>query len=179
MKTPAQLDAEIAEMSRGVNQSKEYKEGLEVATKAAEDELLHYGRSTVEASLDQVRAAARSTRNDFFAGQVAGYELVLSPAFSQYIRAAGAGHRLVGPVKVDTSAYRRTHGAEPRGFGNWTFSIGRLSCDRDDDPAIYRPAEARGARKGGLVGLPYSKAREYAVAEAKRRGINGIVGVCP
>lgn len=76
-------------------------------------------------------------------------------------------------VKVDTSSYRGSHGAEPRGRANWTFVIGKRTYSTSDDPAIYRPAQAR-----GVASLSYAEARKHAVAEAVRRGVS-LVGVAP
>jgi len=81
-------------------------------------------------------------------------------------------------VTVDTTVYRRNHGAEPRGFGNWLFVIGGRSYEYSDDPALYRPAGTHGALRGGRVGLPYSEAKKHAIAEARRRGAS-VVGVGP
>jgi hypothetical protein len=81
-------------------------------------------------------------------------------------------------VEVDTSDYRRTHGAEPRGFFNWKFVIGAREYTYGDESDLYRPAESRGAQKAGRTGLSYARAKKYAIAEAKRRGAT-IVGVAP
>ena len=81
-------------------------------------------------------------------------------------------------VTVDTTVYRRNHGTEPRGFGNWLFVIGARSYAYSDDPALYRPAEVHGTRRGGHVGLSYSEAKRHAIAEARRRGAS-VVGVGP
>jgi len=60
-------------------------------------------------------------------------------------------------IKVDDTAYRLAHGGdEPRGRGDWAFVIGARR---------YQPGTARGAK-----GLPYAKAKDYAIAEAKRHG---------
>lgn len=92
----------------------------------------------------------------------------------------GSSHatRRRADVEVDTSAYRRTHGAEPRGSGNWKFVIGAREYAYGDESDLYRPAESRGAYKAGRPQLSFAKAKEYAIAEAKRRGAT-IVGVGP
>jgi hypothetical protein len=65
-------------------------------------------------------------------------------------------------IKVDDTAYRRAHGgAAPRGRGDWTFVIGTRR---------YQPGAARGAK-----GLPYAKAKGYAIAEAKRHGELSVI----
>lgn len=92
-------------------------------------------------------------------------------------RSSHATRRGAG-VEVDTSVYRRYHGAEPRGFGDWAFVIGKREFEYSDDPALYRPAQARGAHKGGRPGLSFANAKTHAIAEAKRRGAT-IVGVAP
>jgi len=81
-------------------------------------------------------------------------------------------------IELDTSVYRRLHGAEPRGSGNWTFVIGKREYEYNDDPAIYRPAEAGPLRGGITRPMSFGRARELAMAEAKRRGAV-IVGVAP
>lgn len=81
-------------------------------------------------------------------------------------------------VEVDTSVYRRTHGAEPRGSGNWKFVIGAREYAYGDESDLYRPAESRGAYKAGRPQLSFAKAKEHAIAEAKRRGVT-VVGVAP
>ncbi len=91
---------------------------------------------------------------------------------------AGSSHATRRQVEVDTSVYRRYHGAEPRGSGNWTFVIGKREYEHSDDPALYRPAESRGVYKAGRPEMPYAKAKEHAIAEAKRRGAT-IIGVSP
>ena len=78
------------------------------------------------------------------------------------------------PIKLDTSVYRRLHGAEPRGSGNWTFVIGKREYAYNDDPAIYRPAESQ----AGYPEMSFARARDLAIAEARRRGAV-IVGVAP
>lgn len=152
--------------------SADWREGFKFGEEAAQEEFANYGRASVRATLDQLRAFAR---RDFDLGQVAGYERVLEPPFATY-----SVEREPLPkgtkIEIDTSSYRRNHGSEPRGFANWTFVIGKRDYDRSDDPALYRPAQERGAHKGGTVGLPYGKAKEYAIAEAKRRGMF-VVGV--
>jgi hypothetical protein len=155
-----------------VAKSADWHEGFKFGEEAAHEEFANYGRASVRATLDQLRAYAR---RDFDLGQVAGYARVLEPVFATYSDARDPLPK-GAHVEVDTGAYRRNHGSEPKGFANWTFVIGKSSYDRSDDPAIYRPAQERGAHKGGLVGLPYSKAKEYAIAEAKRRGML-VVGV--
>jgi hypothetical protein len=75
------------------------------------------------------------------------------------------------PVVVDTSAYRQTHGAEPRGRANWIFVMGKRTYKYSDDPAIYRPAAAYGT-------LPFARAKALAIAKAKREGVE-LVGVAP
>jgi hypothetical protein len=75
------------------------------------------------------------------------------------------------PVVVDTSTYRQTHGAEPRGRGNWTFVMGKRTYEYSDDPAIYRPAVHP-------AGLPFARAKALAIAKAKREGVE-LVGVAP
>jgi len=81
-------------------------------------------------------------------------------------------------VELDTSVYRRLHGAEPRGSGNWTFVIGKREYAFNDDPAIYRPAESQGSYRAGYPEMSFARARELALAEARRRGAV-IVGVAP
>jgi hypothetical protein len=152
--------------------SAEWQDGFKFGAEAAREEFANYGRASVRATLDQLRAFAS---RDFDLGQVAGYEHALEPPFAAY-SIAGAPLPKGTKIKVDTSAYQMNHGSPPKGFANWTFIIGKRSYDRSDDPAIYRPAQERGAQKGGVVGLPYNKAKEYAVAEAKRRS-KLVVGV--
>lgn len=82
------------------------------------------------------------------------------------------------PIKLDTSVYRRLHGAEPRGSGNWAFVIGKREDAYNDDPAIYRPAELQGTHKAGYPEMSFARARDLAIAEARRRGAV-IVGVAP
>ena len=82
--------------------------------------------------------------------------------------------RRQAPIKLDTSVYRRLHGAEPRGSGNWTFVIGKREYAYNDDPAIYRPAESQ----AGYPEMSFARARDLAIAEARRRGAV-IVGVAP
>lgn len=74
-----------------------------------------------------------------------------------------------GAVEVDTSWYRRMHGAEPRGRGNWVFVIGKRSYEHSDDRALYRPAQ------GHPGGIPYASAKKHAIAEAKRRHLSLVV----
>jgi len=97
-----------------------------------------------------------------------------------YGRSNGTSHatRRGTGVEVDTSFYRRNHGAEPRGSGNWTFVIGKREYAYSDDPALYRPAVSRGVYKGGHPSMPFAKAKEHAISEAKRRGAT-IIGVGP
>ena len=76
--------------------------------------------------------------------------------------------------KIDASVYRRYHGAEPRGFGRWTFVMGKTAYEHTDDPALYRPF----GMKGGVEGLTYHRAKAHAIAEGKRRGV-AIIGVSP
>jgi hypothetical protein len=92
----------------------------------------------------------------------------------------GSSHatRRVAGVEVDTSAYRRSHGSEPRGSGNWKFVIGAREYGYGDASDLYRPAESRGAYKAGRPQLSFAKAKAYAIAEAKRRGAT-LVGVAP
>jgi hypothetical protein len=86
----------------------------------------------------------------------------------------GASGTRAEAVRVDTSIYRRYHGSDPRGKGDWLFAIGKVDVDLGpEDPAWYRPA-----RTHAVSALPFAKARDYAVAEAKRRG-ETIVGVSP
>ena len=151
--------------------SAEYQDGFKFGAEAAHEEFANYGRTSVRSTLDQLKAFAR---RDFDLGQVAGYENVLEPPFATYT--VGTSLPKGSKIEVDTSAYQMNHGSPPKGFANWTFLIGKRSYDRSNDPAIYKPAQERGAHKGGLVGLPYSKAKEYAIAEAKRRGML-VVGV--
>ncbi len=152
--------------------SADWQDGYKFGKEAAHEEFVNYGRATVRATLDQLRAYAR---RDFDLGQVAGYEHVLEPPFATYSDPRAPLPR-GAKIEIDTSSYRRNHGSEPKGFGDWTFVIGKRDYDRSDDPAIYRPAQERGARKSGVTGLPYSKAKEYAIAEAKRRRML-VVGV--
>lgn len=156
----------------GTSKSADWHDGFKFGKEAAQEEFANYGRASVRATLDQLRAFAR---RDFDLGQVAGYEQVLEPPFATYHVARDPLPKS-SKVEVDTSAYRRNHGSEPKGFANWTFVIGKLDYDRSDDPALYRPAQERGAHQKGVIGLPYSKAKELAIAEAKRRGML-IVGV--
>ena len=93
-----------------------------------------------------------------------------------HVRASA--HATRRQVEVDTSVYRRYHGAEPRGASNWTFVIGKREYEHSDDPALYRPAVARGVYKGGRPSMSFAKAKEHAIAEAKRRGAS-IIGVGP
>lgn len=81
-------------------------------------------------------------------------------------------------IELDTSIYRRLHGAKPRGSANWTFVIGKREYAYNDDPALYRPAESRGVYRAGHPEMSFSRARELAIAEAKRQGAV-IVGVVP
>ena len=47
-----------------------------------------------------------------------------------------------------------------------------------DDPAIYRPAESQGTHKAGYPEMSFARARDLAIAEARRQGAV-IVGVAP
>jgi len=128
------------------------------------------------AQIDEVRAAFRA--GDHRRAMALAKDLGRNRAARR--GRAGSYHatRRQAGVEVDTSVYRRYHGAEPRGFGDWTFVIGKREYERSDDPALYRPAVARGAQKAGRTGLSFARAKEYAIAEAKRRGTT-VVGVAP
>ena len=94
------------------------------------------------------------------------------------VRTVSHATRRQAPIKLDTSVYRRLHGAEPRGSGNWTFVIGKREYAYNDDPAIYRPAESQGTHKTGHPEMSFARACDLAIAEARRRGAV-IVGVAP
>ena len=94
------------------------------------------------------------------------------------VRSGASAHATRRQVEIDTSVYRRYHGAEPRGASNWTFVIGKREYAHSDDPALYRPAVSRGVYKGGQPSMSFAKAKEHAIAEAKRRGAT-IIGVGP
>lgn len=140
----------------------ERRDGFKYGREAALDEIHRYNRASARATLDQLQAYAR---NDFDLGQVEGYRDALGDvsAYGWSAPEASSPTR-ADEVKVDTTIYRQTHGAEPRGRADGTFVIGKASYDLSDDPALYRPARARGVKD-----LPYAKARDHAIAEAKRR----------
>ena len=174
-----EVDEFLAPSGAKAEKSKEWSDGFKFGSEAARDEWSRYGRADVKVTLDQLRAYAR---NDFDLGQVAGYENVLNGQTERVTELAGKiellGKILAarrpkrgGDVEVDASLYRRYHGVEPRGRADWTFVIGKLDQGGKDDPALYRPARDRGA-----ADLPYSKARDFAIAEARRRGAS-LVGV--
>lgn len=76
-------------------------------------------------------------------------------------------------VEVSTAAYRRSHGAEPRGRGGWMFVMGKEDYDYLDE------VDAQGRKVVWSVphGMSFGEAKKAAVAEARRRGIS-LVGVC-
>jgi hypothetical protein len=169
-------------LGRTEGKSAEYESGLRYGQEASREEWASYGRKTVRETLDQLEAYARSGGGDFVQGQVAGYRDTLAGLNRWSTGDAQAGRvSFASPgtstgskeVRVDTSFYRGYHGAGPRGRGDWAFMIGKVKYELSDDPALYRPASARGVSE-----LPYGKAREYAVAEARRRGAS-VVGLAP
>ena len=77
-------------------------------------------------------------------------------------------------VKIDTSVYRRSHGAEPRGRGSWAFTMGATD---------YQFVDQKDAQGRKLVWFApssslFGEAKKLAIAEAKARGVT-IIGVCP
>lgn len=77
-------------------------------------------------------------------------------------------------VTFDTSVYRSSHGAPPRGVGSWAFVMGRVDYDRLDETdeagrqlVWFAPGSMR-----------YSSAKKLAAAEARSRGVK-LVGVAP
>lgn len=162
-------------------ESAEYESGFKYGQEASREEWAAYGRRAVRETLEQLAAHARGGGGDFVRGQVAGHEDTLAKIDRESARGATQrGYVSFAPlaerpteVQVDTSVYRGHHGAEPRGRADWTFVLGKIRYELSGDPALYRPADAR-----GVASLPYGKAKEYAIAEAKRRGV-AIVGVAP
>lgn len=143
----------------------EWRSGYDFAKESA--------RHETRAEMREVlRGLSRAARTDYDRGMLAAYSEMLGDGPRSHSTRRHAG------VEVDTSAYRRTHGAEPRGFGNWKFVIGAREYGYGDESDLYRPAEARGAQKAGRTGLSFAKAKEHAIAEAKRRGAV-VVGVAP
>ena len=70
-------------------------------------------------------------------------------------------------IRVDTSAWDRSHSGKPKKFGLWMFSIGKNPIDRDHD--------VRGDYVfTSNVGLKYSEAVKLAKAEAKKRKKDNI-----
>lgn len=178
----ARLEQEVqGVLDQSGGESAEYESGFRFGQESSREEWAAYGRKTVRETLEQLAAHARSGVGDFVRGQVAGYQDTLaaldrgstsSSMQRGYVSFAPPGGRPT-EVRVDTSVYRGYHGVEPRGRGDWTFAIGKVKYEFSDDPAIYRPASAR-----GLPALAYGKAKEHAVAEARRRGTS-VVGLAP
>lgn len=175
-KTPAELQREIDFALATDGKSSEWVDGFKLGEGDAFREIVAFGRKSVEATLDQLKSIARNG-SEFALGQLAGCKYVLAPSFSTYEvesgRSASKGMPAVArgkvvKVSVDTSSYRKYRGSEPRGRGSWCFVIGKLEYEYSDDPAVYRTPS----------GMSYAKARDLAVAEAKRRGAS-IVGVGP
>lgn len=77
-------------------------------------------------------------------------------------------------IKIDSSVYRRTHGAEPRGRGSWAFVMGATDYEFVDQ----KDAQGRPLVWFAPASLTFSEAKKAAIAEAKNRGVT-VVGVGP
>lgn len=81
---------------------------------------------------------------------------------------------------VDTSPYRRSHGAEPRGRGSWAFVFGQRNgleptATRANALVDATPATECWFAPGSIT---FGAAKKLALAEAKRLGAT-LVAVCP
>lgn len=79
---------------------------------------------------------------------------------------------------VDTSVYRRSHGAEPRGFGVWAFVFATRTELGPTATLVDSLCDKPGLAWVMTQSLTFGQAKKAALAEAKRRGAN-VVGVCP
>jgi len=73
-------------------------------------------------------------------------------------------------IKFETSEYEFSHGAKPRGFGSWCFSVERdLICDLESEQEL----KEFNARVGGdyvwISQKTYSQAKKIASQVAKMR----------
>ncbi len=152
------------------------------AIKHDRDDARAFGRYARRMEQTKAQALVSARAEGFASHQLAAVEDGWEAERSDTIHGGFPGNshatRRGAVVEVDTSAYRRTHGAEPRGSGNWKFVIGAREYTYGDESDLYRPAEARGAYKAGHPQLPFARAKEHAIAEAKRRGAT-IIGVAP
>jgi hypothetical protein len=144
------------------------------------DEARMFGRYARRMEQTKAQALANARAEGFAAHQLGTVEEGWEAEGLDTIHGgfAGSSHATQRQVELDTGVYRRTHGAEPRGTANWTFVIGKREYAYSDDSALYQPAESRGVYKKGRPEMPFARAKEYAIAEAKRRGAT-IVGVAP
>jgi len=73
-------------------------------------------------------------------------------------------------VTVDTTVYRRNHGAEPRGFGNWLVRDRGRSYEYSDDPApLPTCRDSRCPQGRPASDSPTARQKKHAIAEARRR----------
>lgn len=77
-------------------------------------------------------------------------------------------------IEFDTSVYRRTHGAAPRGSGTWAFVMGKVDYSFVDE----KDAQGRPLVYFAPGGVAFGYAKNLARQEAKRRGVS-LVGVAP
>jgi hypothetical protein len=146
------------------------------------DDARMFGRYARRMAQTRAQALANARAEGFAAHQLAtveeGWEAERSETIHSGFADPDSSHAARRQVEVDTDVYRRYHGTEPRGFENWTFVIGKREYAHSDDPALYQPAVARGVYKNGHPAMSFARAKEYAIAEAQRRGVS-LIGVSP
>ncbi len=77
-------------------------------------------------------------------------------------------------VTFCTRAYRRSHGAEPRGAGMWAFVMGKSDYSFVDE----KDAAGRNLVWFAPCSMSFALAKKLATGEAKSRGVE-LVGVGP
>lgn len=96
----------------------------------------------------------------------------VSGCFGEYTLPAADVFSATPSVRFDTSAYRSSHGAEPRGRGSWGFVMGKLDYELVDE----KDAQGRARLWFAPGSMTFGEAKKLARAEARARGVS-LVGV--